>query len=100
MPQGSSSGQTTLEFLLSAGTLVLALTAAGWLLRMEWIRGQCAHLLFEGTRARLSGVELQIRLPKGFRLAIHEGSWSVEGEIFCEGIHQTLSLPKLEAAQW
>jgi hypothetical protein len=95
------SGQSTLEFSLSAAMLALVLSASGWLLRAEWDRGRCAYLVFEETHARLIGARLR---ESGFGsrsgVTIEETSQEVRGSGRCGGATELVALPKLESLSW
>jgi hypothetical protein len=46
-------GQTLVELLMSLSTVVVSITAAGWLLKVQWDQGRCAYIVFEQTHAEI-----------------------------------------------
>src|SRR5688500_17649473 len=89
-------GQALLELTLGAALLALTLTGAAWVLRIEWRRTQCAHVVFEATRAAVRGQS--VRAPTGMRLEIRASEDSVTGEGRCGDARETVSLRRLEHA--
>lgn len=89
-------GQTTVELLATLSTVVLAITAAGWMLKVEWDRGKCAHIVFERTHAQVSN-SLPPITGWGGEIPVQVQSMpdSVEGHGICESL-ESVSLPQLD----
>ena len=82
------SGQALLELLVSGGFVLILLAGAGWILQGAWERGRCAHLVFETTRGRLSGIPglpfpISLKTPHGPSVRIEDSRISVIGEGQC-----------------
>ncbi len=100
-PSCSEAGQTTIEFAISVGILVLSISGAGWLFYAKWQRAKCAYLVFEHTHARLTGVvsfPTLSALSKGIHL--QEDELGVEGQGRCQDAMEKVRLRKLEGIQW
>lgn len=95
MKTGSESGQAAIELLLSAFAAILTFAGVGAVLRGEWQRLHCAHLVFERTHERLIGGG-GIRLPDRIRVSIREDAISVTGEARCGRASESVTLYKLE----
>ena len=93
MRMDNRSGQTLLEFLLSASLLTVTISGVGWMLRAEWDRARCAYFVFETTHATLTGRALP-RVSTEVR--IRDGTTEVSGEARCGSARQEVRLPKLE----
>ena len=88
-----SRGQTLVEFCVSAAMLALVLLAAAGLLRTEWDRGRCAHLVFESTHARLTqkaGPASQIPVT------LRDTPRGVHGEARCGQARESVDLSRLD----
>lgn len=94
----SVRGQVTLEVILSTGLLMLVLTGAGWVLKLEWDRARCAYLVFESAHARLTGRAG----PRAVDIEIYETPEAVSSVGRCGSSQQTVRLPKLPslATDW
>ena len=89
----SPAGQAMVELVLSAGAILLTIASAGWILKLEWDRARCAHLVFEKTRAALNHTPL----PPTARIAIEisEDASSITGQSQCGKAHEKVRLKKL-----
>lgn len=97
MPQGNEDGQALLELTLGGALLILSLTGATWLLRLEWRRLQCAHLVFEATRGALRD-EAPPRDRPEVRIRITASGEEVTGEGKCGNLRERVGLRRLEHA--
>jgi hypothetical protein len=90
------AGQTTLELVMAAALATSALAGASLVLRAQWERGRCAHLVFERTRAALSrGSRASSTFAGDVR--IREDAEFVRGEGRCGGARESVALRKIEA---
>ncbi len=89
------SGQTILEFMLTSGLLIFAVSGAGWLMKLHWERSKCVYIVFEKTHARLNGVERPTVV--GPPVSLTETPSEVIGEAACGpgGAPERVHLPKL-----
>lgn len=88
----SQSGQSTVEFLLT-GTLISGIIIrSAFLFKAELDRFNCAHIVFETTRARLEG---SWRPTSATIVTIQETSDKLIGRATCGGASESVSLPKL-----
>lgn len=99
MPTGidgcGESGQVLIELVISAASVALVLAGAGWVLKAEWHRARCAHLVFERTHERLVGAP-----ERGVSVSVRvtEDPVSVRGEGLCGTAIEQVELRKLEAS--
>ena len=82
-----------MELVLSAAGVALVLAGAGWVLKAEWQRARCAHLVFERTHERLVGVP-----ERGISISVRvsEDASSVQGEGICGDAVERVEMRKLE----
>lgn len=90
-----SSGQATLELVVSAALISLTLIGSGWLLKAQWNRGRCAYLVFETAHARLTG-RLEKGRPASVRIQVSESAEAVESLGECGQAREKITLPRLE----
>ena len=96
-PAQSPSGQTLVEFLIGSSILVLAVTGAGWVLRVEWDRARCARLVFQKTRTALNTQSPeQVSIPSDLATQINNQPGWIEGDKICGKAHEKVLLHKLE----
>jgi hypothetical protein len=93
----NEDGQALLELTLGGALLILSLTGATWLLRIEWRRLQCAHLVFEATRGALRG-EPPPRASPDVRIRITARDEGVTGDGKCGDLQERVGLRRLEHA--
>jgi hypothetical protein len=86
-----------LELLFSLITVVITITAAGWMLKFEWDKGQCAYIVFERTHAQIAD-STPPSSPWGeqFPVQIEDRPDSTEGTALCGQSSESVTLPKLE----
>lgn len=90
-------GQTTVELIASLSTVVLTITAAGWLMKVEWDRGKCAYIVFEKTHAQATH-----SLPPLFTwgsdmpVQVQNVPGGTEGTGICGQSAERVSLPQLD----
>ena len=92
-------GQTLIELLYSLSTVVLSITAAGWLLKIEWDRGRCAYVVFEQTHAQVSNSPpISVGQDYGgpIQVQTQASQDSVDGTAQCGQSSETVSLPQLD----
>jgi hypothetical protein len=89
----TESGQATLEFSVSATLIALVLTGAGWILKVNWERAQCAYLVFETTHARVMG-RIEPRQSQ-VQVLITESPSSIQGEGKCGDHTERVVMQKL-----
>ena len=83
-----------MEFTVSSFGVVLAVTAAAWVLQTEWQRARCAYQVFEGTHSKLVGYPGYLWQN---HVLVIERSDSFEGEGHCGLSQEHVELKKLEA---
>ena len=89
-------GQAVLDLLITSTLIALTITGAGWVLRAQWDRARCAHLVFEKAHARLFGLGPGA-LSVGLRVA--DAGDAVEAEAQCGDARERVRLRKLEKVQ-
>lgn len=97
-PVGGEKGQALVE--LQVGCLLAVLTLVGSLqvLRAEWERLRCAHLVFQATHDALHGEHVGI--GRRFQVRIAESEDSVSGEAWCGKARETVTLKRLHAVRF
>lgn len=93
-PVSNQSGQATLELSLSSGLILVAVMAGSWLIKAEWDRARCAHLVFQKTHDQLTQ---ERHSPLRFEVKITESDQKVRGQKTCGKSVETVELPKLQA---
>ncbi len=90
-----SRGQATVELLISGTLVTLTLLSTCWLLKAQWERGRCAHLVFERTRQAMNdggSPSIPIRVD----VEIWEDRESVHGKARCGDATEEVVLRKIE----
>lgn len=86
-----------LDLVFAITTVVLTLSGAGWLLKVEWDQGRCAYIVFEQTHANVSGsAPLPLSGSYGGSVRIDSQPDSVQGSADCGGSSEQVSLPRLD----
>lgn len=91
------SGQALLEFVGGVAAWVPLILLVGWTFYDEWIRLKCAYETFEITHLCLIGVPSP---GNSTLMQIVETPHFVQGVKMCGSRRETVTLPKLESAQW
>lgn len=95
----SDSGQALTEFLGSLGILALVFSGSSWVIYQEWNWTHCSILLFEKLHAKNTNTPDPYPSARVL-ITTQDFDTTVRGEALCGSTRQTLSLPRLENAQW
>lgn len=93
----TDSGQSAVELLASISTVVVAVSVAGFMLKVEWDRGKCAYIVFEKTHAQVAN-SLPPLNPWGGEVPVQVQNLpdSAEGNGLCGQSTEAVSLPQLD----
>jgi len=97
-----TSGQSLVEFLLGLIPVTLVLAGAVILLKAQWDRIRCAHLVFEKTHEQMIKGETPLSGPIGISgdAIVAETPTGFIGKAVCGNSRERVELPKLENAKW
>jgi hypothetical protein len=105
----NSKGQGLAELLIAIALLATLTSGVGWVFKREWQRERCAYFVFERTHAALIGsnevrnpdwTSEMMELAQGHPIVrIQDSPEQVRGTGQCQGLTETVLLPKLEAEE-